>query len=79
MINVMENKVLGPMMRQKFEQGLQKGLEQGQQKMLRHQLTDKFGPLPAWAIQRLQSAPHSQLHAWGRRILHTTTLDENLT
>ncbi len=75
MINVMENKVLGPMMQQKFEQGLEKG----QQDMLREILADKFGPLPAWAMQRLQGASPAQLQSWGRNVLRSTTLEDTLT
>jgi len=42
MINVMENKVLGPMLMQQYE----KGLGEGMQGVLLDQLTEKFGPLP---------------------------------
>ena len=63
MIDVMENKVLGPLIRQQFEQGEQKGRSEGKQvgrqvgrqDLLQEQLTEKFGSLPVWVLQRLQA------------------------
>jgi len=74
MINVMENKVLGPMLMQQYE----KGLGEGMQGVLLDQLTEKFGPLPSWATARLQSASNEDLHAWAKRILHSATLEDTL-
>ena len=90
MIDVMENKVLGPMIRQQFELGEQKGRsegreegkqdgrEEGKQDLLREQLTEKFGSLPVWALQRMQAASDQDLHIWAKRILHGTTLEDTL-
>jgi len=74
MINLMENKVLGPLIRQQFEQGERKG----QQDLLQELLTEKFGSLPVWAQQRLQGASAEDLHAWAKRILRSTTLEDTL-
>ena len=74
MIDVMENKILGPAIRQ----GLAQGREQGRQEMLREQLLTKFGLLPEWASQRLQSASSEELSNWARRILTSTTLEDTL-
>lgn len=74
MINLMENKVLGPLILKQFEEGRQ----EGRQGLLREQLTEKFGNLPAWAVQRLQSASAEELHFWAKRILHSTTLEDTL-
>ena len=78
MIDLMENKVLGPLIQQKFEQGLQQGEHAGQQKLLREQLAEKFGPLPAWAVQRLLNASSADLHLWSKRILRSATLEDTL-
>ena len=90
MINVMENKVLGPMIQQQFEQGERKGRSEGKQEgrqegrqegkldLLQEQLTEKFGSLPAWAMQRLQAGSAEDLHAWAKRVLHSTTLEDTL-
>ncbi len=82
MINLMENKVLGPLIRQQFEQGEQKGRSEGRQEgrqdLLLEQLTEKFGPLPVWAMKRLEAASSEDLHTWAKRILSGTTLEETL-
>ena len=86
MINLMENKVLGPLIRQRFEEGEQKGRSEGRQEgrqkgrqdLLLEQLTEKFGPLPVWAMKRLEAASSEDLHTWAKRILSGTTLEETL-
>ena len=78
MINLMENKVLGPIIQQQFEQGERKGRSEGQQDLLQEQLTEKFGSLPVWAHQRLRGASAEDLHAWAKRILRSTTLEDTL-
>lgn len=90
MINVMENKVLGPLIQQRFEQGLEQGLErglergleqgrsQGQQMFLLEQLDEKFGSVPLWARERVERASEQQIHDWAKRILRSTSLEETL-
>jgi predicted transposase YdaD len=86
MINVMENKVLGPIMQQQFELGEQKGRNEGRsegrsegrQAVLQELLTEKFGSLPAWAVQRLQAGSAEELHSWTKRVLLSTTLEDTL-
>ena len=60
MINVMENKVLGPLILKRCEEAEQvgrgQGLPQGRLDLLREQLTAKFGSLLPWATQRLEAA-----------------------
>jgi hypothetical protein len=55
MINVMEHKVLGPMLQQQFEQAERKGRSEGMLDLLQEQLTEKVGSLPGWAVQRLHA------------------------
>ena len=98
MINVIENKVLGPLMLEEIELAEQRGRDAGRQEamhaakqearqqamqegrryLLYDLLTEKFGPLPAWAALRLQAATAEDLHAWARRVLHGATLEETL-
>ena len=86
MINVMENKVLGPLILKRCEeaeqvgrsQGIQQGMQQGRLDLLREQLTEKFGSLPPWAIQRLEAASADDLHTWAKRVLHGTTLEDTI-
>jgi hypothetical protein len=90
MIDLMENKVLAPLILQQYEkgrdeglqqgmqQGMQQGLQQGMQGLLGELLTEKFGTLPAWASTRLQAASDEELHRWAKRVLHTASLEETL-
>ena len=82
MIDVMENKFLGPLILKQIEMGEQRGRSEGRSEgmhdMLHELLTEKFGPLPAWAALRLQAATAEDLHAWARRVLHGATLEETL-
>jgi len=68
MINLVENKVLAPLILQQYEKGRDEGKQEGKQEallaLLLDQITDKFGPLPEWAAQRLHSASAPELHAW---------------
>jgi hypothetical protein len=61
MINLLENKVLGPMILQAEEtgriKGIEQGIEQGMNTLLHELLSEKFRPLPEWAAQRLLHEP----------------------
>ena len=74
MINVMENKVLGPLILKRCEEAEQvgrgQGLPQGRLDLLREQLTGKFGSLPP--------GPPDDLHTWAKRVLHGTTLEDSI-
>jgi hypothetical protein len=59
-----------------IKKGLQQGLQQGEIRVLRRQLTRRFGELPAWAEDRLQEAPPEQLELWGERLLEVGRLEE---
>ncbi len=52
-----------------LEQGLEKGLLKGEAKMVRRLLQRRFGPLPAWVEERLQTADEAQLDRWAERLL----------
>ena len=52
---------------------------EGRIEVLTELLTDKFGPLPETARERLAGATLEQLKTWTHRILHATTLDEALS
>lgn len=82
MINLMENKVVGPMILQAEQkgrsEGRQEGRQEGMQGLLLDLLTEKFGALPDWATERLRSASGEELHVWAKRVLHSASLDETL-
>jgi len=46
--------------------------------VLQRQLRLKFGELPEWALQRLQSASVEQLDSYADRILTAESLEETL-
>jgi hypothetical protein len=68
MIDIMENKVLGPAIRQ--------GIQRGKAEMLTELLTERFGMLPDWASQRLAEAQEPDFTIWAKRVLAAKTLDE---
>ena len=78
MIDLMENKVVGPMLLQAEERGLSKGRHEGMQGLLLELLTEKFGALPEWASDKLHSATGEELHAWAKRVVHSTSLADTL-
>ena len=81
-IDLMENKVLAPLILQQYEkgrnEGMQQGMQQGMRGLLIEVLTEKFGALPTWASSRLQSASNEELHIWAKRVLHTDSLEDTL-
>jgi hypothetical protein len=52
------------------------GQIRGAAMLLRDQLEERFGTLPAEAAERLDRADQERLRAWGRRVLHAQSLDE---
>jgi len=72
MIDIMENKIIGPAIRK----GLAQGLAQGERDVVARLLTWKFGPLPGHVIEKLQNAAESDLRVWEQRLLKDNTLDE---
>lgn len=75
MIDVMENKVLAPLMLKRFELGVDEGVQKGAHNLLSRLLTDKFGVLPEWATSRLQTASSEELQEWAMRVLHADSLE----
>lgn len=69
--------------RDAIERGLQQGLQQGHQegrlegelRLLKRLLVRRFGPLPAWAEQRLEQASPLELGQWAERVLEAGALE----
>ena len=59
-----------------FAEGAAEGEARGEAKLLRKQLTRRFGPLPAWVETRLTDANEKQLETWALRLLETRSLAE---
>jgi flagellar biosynthesis/type III secretory pathway protein FliH len=58
-----------------LQQGRQEGLQQGEVTVLRRLLSRRFGPLPAWAEERLAQASLQELEQWTDRVLEAPQLD----
>ena len=56
--------------------GEARGEASGQAALLRRLLERRFGPLPEWALQRLETADSSRLETWGLRLLDAASLEE---
>jgi hypothetical protein len=54
----------------------EQGRQEGETKLLRRQLTRRFGPLPSWAEERLGQAGEAELEEWGDRVLECRSLKE---
>ena len=57
-------------------EGERDGFRKGEASLLRRQLEYKFGALPAWTRDRLESATTEQLTGWGERLLTAPSLEE---
>lgn len=51
------------------------GFEEGIKKVLKRQLTKRFGDLPAWATEKLDAAESTQLETWADGIFDATSLE----
>jgi hypothetical protein len=58
------------------EQGLEQGLEQGQLSLLRRLMANRFGPIPAWAEDRLKTLPREDLEELAVRLLNAKSLED---
>ena len=87
MIDLMDNKVFGPVIRKGLDEALEQGREQGRQegrvegasRIFRRLLEKRFGPLPPWAGAKLASASEETLEAWTLRLDDASPLENILT
>ena len=56
-------------------EGKTEGKTEGKAETLSRQLTRRFGPLPAWAIARIDAATIDQLNTWLDGIFDADRLD----
>lgn len=57
------------------KEGRQEGRDEGLNSMLTHLVEHRFGPIPDWAITRIQSAQADQLMRWAQLILTAPSLE----
>jgi predicted transposase/invertase (TIGR01784 family) len=58
------------------EEGFKEGIEKGEATVLSRQLARRFGPLPAWAEEKLQQSTRQQLEIWADRIFEAESLEQ---
>jgi len=54
----------------------EKGMQQGEKKILIRLIQKRFGQLPGWAKEKIAQASEEQLEHWADNILDATTLEE---
>jgi hypothetical protein len=57
------------------QQGIEKGIEKGEARLLQQLLTWRFGALPDWVETKLAQAESARLEAWAKRVLDAPTLE----
>jgi Domain of unknown function (DUF4351) len=72
--DIMDNKVLG----REFKRGRAEGFQEGELIVLRRQIEKRFGPIPAWAQQRLGSQSAAELEDLCVRVLDARSIEELL-
>ena len=70
MIDIMQNRVFGPMIREQLATAHQEGHQEALRSLSRRLIERRFGPLPVWAQARLAEASAETLTNW------TLALDE---
>jgi hypothetical protein len=71
-------RLLGPQTQEAYVTYGQQLIEQGQVKVLRKLLEQRFGPLSEGTLERLAAAGEQDLDRWAERVLTARTLDEVL-
>src|SRR5207244_1221381 len=69
-IDIMENKVLG--------REYKRGLQEGELKVLRRQIEKRFGPIPSWAEERLQTRSMTEIEDLIVRVLDAQSIEDLL-
>jgi predicted transposase YdaD len=61
-----------------MERGRQEGVQIGELSLLRRMIEKRFGPIPAWAEERLNGLSLPQLEDLGERLLDASSLEQLL-
>jgi len=69
-IDLMENKVIGPMIRKERQEGIAG--------IIQVLLEKRFGPLPQWAQSRIAAASEAELNTWARHYDEASSLESLL-
>ncbi|MDP3876873.1 MAG: DUF4351 domain-containing protein [Methylobacter sp.] len=58
-----------------IEKGVLQGVVQGESRLLRKLLKQRFGTLPAWVLDKISSAPADDLERWAEALLFESSLE----
>ncbi len=61
-----------------IDQGLQKGLHQGEIRFFRKMMESRFGSLPEWVMKKIETASPDTIEKWGIRLLKADSLEDVL-
>ena len=61
------------------EEGMQKGLQTGERRVILSQVADRFGPIPDWARERFERCSAPELEKLALRVLKARTLEDLLS
>lgn len=59
-----------------IKQGKQEGIQLGEIRVLKRQMSRRYGPLPGWVEKRLEQASLEDLECWADRVLDSSSIDE---
>jgi hypothetical protein len=76
--DIMDHDLFGPAIRQGMELGRQEGYQLGEQAILLRQIEKRFGPVPGWALSKLETLSAADLERLALRLLDAQGLEELL-
>ncbi len=76
MLSLLDNKILGPAIRQGLEQGRLEGRTMARREFLQDLLQERFRRIPPWAESKTAAADIETLNAWYIRALNVYALED---
>lgn len=58
-----------------LKEGIEQGIELGEARLLKRQLTKRFGPMPEWVVAKIDEATTDQLEIWSEQILDAESVE----
>jgi hypothetical protein len=76
--DIMDHKVLGREFKRGMQEGRLEGRLEGEALLLRRQIERRYGPIPAWANERISKCSLAEIEALADRIFDAPTLEDLL-
>lgn len=74
-VHLLEEEINMPYISSFERAGIEKGLQQGQARLLARLLDKRFGELPPWVRNKLELATPEEMEAWADTVLSASTID----